>query len=135
MDLLCAASEIAFARQHQVVPEDVLLALTEIHPNVGRTVLENLGVNAKQDQSQIATLFPARFPLTEDEALSFSQEMYQLFAEARAESKELGHSYVGTEHLVLAMLRCESSQACDYLRRRGVTLEKVRHEVLRLFAL
>ena len=49
-----------------------------------------------------------------------------------AEARELNHSYVGTEHLLLGLLREEKGIAAQVLTDAGVTLEQSRAETLRL---
>lgn len=50
---------------------------------------------------------------------------------ARAEFAELGHGYIGLEHIVLALIRCGQCPAGNYLRERGVSIGRFRKEVLR----
>ncbi|HEV8149313.1 MAG TPA: Clp protease N-terminal domain-containing protein, partial [Gemmatimonadales bacterium] len=51
---------------------------------------------------------------------------------AMTEARELNHSYVGTEHLLLGLLREEKGIAAQVLTDAGVTLEQSRAETLRL---
>jgi ATP-dependent Clp protease ATP-binding subunit ClpA len=51
---------------------------------------------------------------------------------ARAEAQSLGHDYIGTEHLLLALLRPEAGVASSVLERAGVTAQGVRADVVRL---
>ena len=48
------------------------------------------------------------------------------------ESKNLGHTYIGTEHLLLGILREDNSKAAMILESRGVKLDKVRNSILKL---
>ena len=49
-----------------------------------------------------------------------------------AEARELNHSFVGTEHLLLGLLREDKGIAAQVLRDAGINLEKARAETLRL---
>src|SRR5690606_27112631 len=49
-----------------------------------------------------------------------------------AEARELNHSYVGTEHLLLGLLREEKGIAAEVLNQLGVTLEEARRQTLKL---
>jgi hypothetical protein len=60
--------------------------------------------------------------------------MERLLVEAKAQSTALGHRYVGTEHLVLGLLRCQDCPASVYLLQLGITVEQFRTEALRLLA-
>lgn len=131
---LLAAREQAAERQHeQVAPAHLLLALAVIEPGPGRDVLDRLGVDLPQSVAQLEALLPAQSAAEADDP-PLSPEIEQLLVEAKAESVRLGHRYVGTEHLVLGMLRCGACPAGDYLRKRGVTAERFREEALRLLA-
>jgi ATP-dependent Clp protease ATP-binding subunit ClpC len=48
------------------------------------------------------------------------------------EARRLGHAHIGTEHLLLGLLREEAGRAAGVLAGLGVEVERVRHEVLRL---
>lgn len=56
-------------------------------------------------------------------------EYNEAIALAQAESDRLGHDVVGTEHLLLGLIREEKGIAAQALKSIGVTLEKVQHEV------
>jgi ATP-dependent Clp protease ATP-binding subunit ClpC len=134
LNALSAARDQAAARRHrQVTPEHVLLALA-IDPGLGRVTLEHLGVDLQQDLAGVEALVSVAPPAAPEDHWSFSPEVEQLLAEAKAESAGFGHRYVGTEHLVLGLLRCGPCPAGDYLRANGVTVERFREEVLRLLA-
>ena len=51
---------------------------------------------------------------------------------AMAEARELNHSYVGTEHLLLGLLREEKGIAAEVLTQLGVSLDDARRETLKL---
>lgn len=121
-------------RNHQqVCPEHLLLALAAIEPGPGRVTLDRLGVSLQQSMAQLEALLPSPAEVATADN-SFSPETERLLTEARAEAVALGHRYVGTEHFVLALLRCGACPASDYLRKRGVTASRLREEVLRLLA-
>jgi ATP-dependent Clp protease ATP-binding subunit ClpC len=135
LELLSAARDLAEARHHALVtPEHVLQALTAIQPGVGRVALERLGIEFERDGATLAALASAAQPASPDECQAFSGEAEQMLTQARAASREMGHRWVGTEHLVLGLLCCGPCPAGDYLRGRGVTGDKLRAETLRLLA-
>jgi ATP-dependent Clp protease ATP-binding subunit ClpC len=130
--VLSVARQNAEAHCHRnIEPEHVLLALAAVKPGPGRLALERLGVDLARDTEQIAGL-AAALPMTPGEQPSFNPATERLVAAAQAQSKELGHRYVGTEHLVLGLLRCGPCRAGDYLRDRDVTVERFRNELMRL---
>ncbi len=61
--------------------------------------------------------------------LPLSNENKRVMAYAAEEAERLGHKHIGTEHLLLGLLREEGCFAADLLKERGVKLEKVREEL------
>ncbi len=63
--------------------------------------------------------------------LPLSQEARRVLKYADEESERMGHRYVGTEHLLLGLLREENSLAAELLYERGLRLQHVREELMR----
>ncbi len=61
--------------------------------------------------------------------LPLSNECKRVLANAAEEAERLGHGYIGTEHLLLGILREEQSFAAQLLQRRGVDLQVVRADI------
>ena len=61
----------------------------------------------------------------------FTQEARRAVVGAQTEARSLGHGWIGTEHLLLAVLAEDGSPVADALRRVGLTPENVRAEVRR----
>ncbi|AEH50716.1 ATP-dependent Clp protease ATP-binding subunit [Pseudothermotoga thermarum] len=59
----------------------------------------------------------------------FSEKSAQVFVEAQNEAKEMGHSYVGTEHILLAILKQESALS-ESLAEMGITYSRAKNEVI-----
>jgi ATP-dependent Clp protease ATP-binding subunit ClpC len=57
--------------------------------------------------------------------LPFANDAVRLLAQARGEADRLGHEYLGTEHLVLAMIRPPASPSAAVLEGRGVPADQV----------
>jgi ATP-dependent Clp protease ATP-binding subunit ClpC len=62
----------------------------------------------------------------------FTERARQVVVLAQAEARALKHNYIGTEHLLLGLLREEEGLASRVLRELGVTLEEVRAQVARI---
>lgn len=60
----------------------------------------------------------------------FTSEARSVVISAQEEARALGHDYIGTEHLVLGLLKDDAGKAADVLADAGVTLEKFRREVV-----
>jgi ATP-dependent Clp protease ATP-binding subunit ClpA len=64
--------------------------------------------------------------------LPLSNECKRILAYAAEEAERLGHKYIGTEHLLLGLLREEKCVAAELLSERGLRLSAVREEVARV---
>ncbi len=60
----------------------------------------------------------------------FSEKAAQVFVTAQEEAKELGHSYVGTEHILLGLLKVGNSPASEVLAGMGVTYSRTKSEII-----
>jgi ATP-dependent Clp protease ATP-binding subunit ClpC len=134
VNVVAVARAQADKRHHRLVtPEHVLLALAQVEPGPGRVTLARLGVRLKQlmdDLSALVTAVPER---SAGEKLTLSPEVEAMLKQAKAQAQALGHNYVGTEHFVLALL-AGGGPAADFLKARGITVERFREEVLRFLA-
>jgi len=64
--------------------------------------------------------------------LPLSDECKRVLAYAAEEAERLGHKHIGTEHLLLGLLREDTNFACRILNERGIELEKLREELARI---
>ncbi len=60
----------------------------------------------------------------------FSEKAAQVFVTAQEEAKELGHSYVGTEHILLGLLKVGNNPASDVLATMGMTYSRAKSEII-----
>ncbi|MCX7653315.1 MAG: ATP-dependent Clp protease ATP-binding subunit [Fervidobacterium sp.] len=65
----------------------------------------------------------------------FSERSAKVFVTAQEEAKDLGHSYVGTEHLLLAILKLNDKPLSGILERYGLTYARVKNEVISIVGL
>lgn len=110
-----------------VEPEHVLLGLALEGAGIAAHVLSNLGVSTHQLVQELPV------PLTElpdsSELLPWALGTQQLVEQAHAERGPLRHNYVGTEHLILAVVDVASGPIPAMLSHLGLTAEQVRREV------
>ena len=62
----------------------------------------------------------------------FTQKAQQVLRQAKRAAEQMGHTYVGTEHLLLGLLREQDSAAYRFLAAKGVTESRVREAVARM---
>src|SRR5687767_13588733 len=131
--VLAMAREEAIRLQHDYVgTEHILLGLIREGEGVAAAVLMNLNVDLEQIHERIEESVrkgKATIALGE---LPYTSRAKKVLEYAMAEARELNHSYVGTEHLLLGLLREEKGIAAQVLNALGVTLEDARAETLKL---
>ncbi|MDQ3556004.1 MAG: ATP-dependent Clp protease ATP-binding subunit [Gemmatimonadota bacterium] len=131
--VLAMAREEAIRLQHDYVgTEHILLGLIREGEGVAAAVLTNLAVDLEQVQERVEESVrrgKATIALGE---LPYTSRAKKVLEFAMAEARELNHSYVGTEHLLLGLLREEKGIAAEVLAQLGVTLEDARRETLKL---
>jgi ATP-dependent Clp protease ATP-binding subunit ClpC len=131
--VLAMAREEAIRLQHDYVgTEHILLGLIREGEGVAAAVLMNLNVDLEQIHERIEDSVrkgKATIALGE---LPYTSRAKKVLEYAMAEARELNHSYVGTEHLLLGLLREEKGIAAQVLNALGVTLEDARAETLKL---
>jgi ATP-dependent Clp protease ATP-binding subunit ClpC len=112
----------------------VLLAIMSEGEGVGARVLNRLQVQPSEVRGQIETLHPAGEQPMGDGQLGMTQQGKASLELAVQEARSLGHHYLGTEHLLLGLLREEEGLGGQVLRKSGLTLEETRNLVKRLLA-
>lgn len=83
-------------------------------------------------RKQIETHTVVREKVATNVDLPLSDECKRVLAYASEEAEQLGHKHIGTEHLLLGLLREEESFAAELLKERGLKLENVREELARI---
>src|SRR5713226_5313281 len=133
--VLSLATEEAYRYHHDGVgTEHVLLAIMSEWKGVGARVLNRLQVQSSEVRAQIETLHPAGEQPVVDDQLAMTQQGKAGIELAGQEARSLGHHYLGTEHLLLGLLREEGEPGGQVLRKSGVTLEKARELIKQLLA-
>jgi len=132
--ILHLAREEAARLGHEYVgTEHILLGLVREGEGVAAAVLTNLNVDVEEVEQTIeqrVTKGGAARVVGPD--LPYTRGAKKVLELAMAETRELDHSYVGSEHLLLGLLREGDGVAAEVLTDLGVTLEEARAETLRL---
>ncbi len=132
--VLAMAREEAARLHHEYVgTEHILLGLIREGEGVAATVLQNLNVELDEVQQKIEeTVRKGKAVQATGPDLPYTSRAKKVLELAMAEARELSHSYVGTEHLLLGLLREEKGIAAQVLTEAGVSLEAARAETLRI---
>jgi ATP-dependent Clp protease ATP-binding subunit ClpC len=131
--VLAMAREEAIRLQHDYVgTEHILLGLIREGEGVAAAVLSNMTVDLDQVHERVEDSVrkgKATIALGE---LPYTSRAKKVLEFAMAEARDFNHSYVGTEHLLLGLLREEKGIAAQVLNSLGVTLEEARAETLKV---
>ena len=132
--VLAMAREEAARLHHEYVgTEHILLGLIREGEGVAAAVLQNLSVDLDDIQQKIEeTVKKGKAAQTTGPDLPYTSRAKKVLELAMSEARELNHSYVGTEHLLLGLLREEKGIAAQVLTDVGVNLDAARTETLRL---
>jgi ATP-dependent Clp protease ATP-binding subunit ClpC len=132
--VLAMAREEAARLHHEYVgTEHILLGLIREGEGVAAAVLNNLSVDLEEIQQKIEeTVKKGKAAQASGPDLPYTSRAKKVLELAMGEARELNHSYVGTEHLLLGLLREEKGIAAQVLTEAGVNLEAARAETLRL---
>ena len=131
--VLAMAREEAIRLQHDYVgTEHILLGLIREGEGVAAAVLTNLNVDLDQIHDQVEeSVKKGKVTIALGE-LPYTSRAKKVLEFAMAEARELNHSYVGTEHLLLGLLREEKGIAAQVLNSLGVSMEEARSETLKV---
>ena len=113
--------------------EHVLLGLVREEDGMAAKVLTNLGVGLSKVRTAIEFIMGRGEKPTTGE-LGLTPRAKRVIEFAVDEARRLNHSYIGTEHLLLGLLREGEGVAAGVLESFGVTLERVRAEAVRLLS-
>jgi len=131
--VLAMARDEAIRLQHDYVgTEHILLGLIREGEGVAAAVLTNLSADLDQIHEGIEeAVKPGKATIALGE-LPYTSRAKKVLEFAMAEARELNHSYVGTEHLLLGLLREEKGIAAQVLNSLGISLEEARAETLKV---
>lgn len=129
-------SEEAAHRWHSeyLASEHILLGLLMAGDGVGIHVLMNLGIGRRRVQVEIEKLVPPGPPFVTTGKLPKTPRARNVIEFSRLEARELNHDYVGTEHILLGLLREDKGVAAQVLMNLGLKLADVRTEALNLLS-
>ena len=130
--VLTLAQEEAQHLNHSYIDtEHILLGLAREEEGVAAKVLSNLGVGLSKVRAAIGFVIGrGEKPSTGETGLT--PRAKRVIELAIDEARHLGHNYIGTEHLLLGLLREGEGVAADILDSLGITLERVRAETIRI---
>jgi ATP-dependent Clp protease ATP-binding subunit ClpC len=132
--VIVEAQQQARALDHDYIgTEHLLLGLISEGHGLGVKALESLGVSAEALRAGVAEIVD-RGQSSMAGHIPFTPRAKQVLRQSLAEALRLGHNYIGTEHLLLALIQERDGVAGQVLAAAGADLGRVRAEVVRLLA-
>jgi ATP-dependent Clp protease ATP-binding subunit ClpC len=112
--------------------EHMLLGLVKEGNGVAANVLKNLGVDLRKIRLEVEKLVQSGPEMVTIGKLPQTPRAKKVIEYSMEEARNLAHSFVGTEHILLGLLREQDGVAAQVLMNLGLKLEEVREEVLNL---
>jgi len=132
--VLSLAQEEAQRFNHNYIgTEHILLGLVRETEGVAARVLSNLGVELSKVRSAVEFIIGRGEKAVPGE-IGLTPRAKKVIELAVDEARRLNHSYIGTEHLLIGLLREGEGVAAGVLESLGVTLEKIRSETNRILS-
>ncbi|MGD0462393.1 MAG: ATP-dependent Clp protease ATP-binding subunit [Tepidisphaeraceae bacterium] len=131
--VMALANQEAQRFNHEYIgTEHILLGLVKEGSGVGANVLKNLDVDLRKVRLEVEKLVKSGPDMVTMGKLPQTPRAKKVIEYAIEEARNLNHNYVGTEHLLLGLLREHDGVAAQVLMNLGLKLEEVREEVLNL---
>lgn len=129
--VIALSQQVAQQLGHSYVgTEHLLLAIIKEEESIAAKALKNLGIEIESIQQIIVNAIGVgNKPV---ELLGYTPRTKKVFELSVAEARNLNHNYVGTEHLLLGLIKEGDGIASKILIQLGVNLQNVREEVLKL---
>jgi ATP-dependent Clp protease ATP-binding subunit ClpC len=128
--LSLAHQEAERMRQDAIRTEHLLLGLIEEEGGVAGRVLRELGLESERVREMIERL--SSHGDQRPVKIDLSPGVQRVLELAIEEAQRMGHHYIGTEHLLLGLLRSNEGLAGSVLRKMGITSEQVRRQTRRI---
>jgi len=130
--VIMLAQEEARRLGHNFVgTEQILLGLIGEGTGVAAKVLKSMGVNLKDSRVEVEKIIGRGSGFVAVE-IPFTPRAKRVLELSLEEARQLGHNYIGTEHLLLGLIREGEGVAARVLENLGVDLAKVRTQVIRM---
>ncbi len=129
--LALARKEADRFRHNYVGTEHILLGLIKLGQGVAVSVLQKMGLDLETVRSAVEKQVGTGTESKTSGSIPYTPRVKKVLALAGKEAKALNHSYVGTEHILLGLLREGEGVAARVLKTLDVDIERTRQEILR----
>ena len=129
--VVLAQEEARMLNHNYIGTEHILLGLIHEGEGVAAKSLESLGISLEGVRSQVEEII-GQGQQAPSGPIPFTPRAKRVLELCQEAAKELRHNYIGTEHLLLGLIREEQGLAASVLKELGLVLEEVRAEVLEI---
>lgn len=130
--VVLAQVEARALHHHQIGTEHLLAALLAEYDGVAARVLRETGLTVEAVRAEIETAL-GRGLVEHPGSIPFTERTRDVLSRALREALQLGHNYIGTEHLLLGLLALDEGLAAQILTSHGLDAASLRAAVHRLF--
>jgi ATP-dependent Clp protease ATP-binding subunit ClpC len=131
--VVLAQDEARALKHNYIGTEHILLGLLREEEGLAARVLESLDITVEEVRAQIARIVGQGDEVTTGQ-IPFTPRAKKVLELALREALSLGHNYIGTEHLLLGLVRENEGVAARILLDFDADAEKVRNEVIRMLS-
>ena len=128
--VVLAQEEARMLNHNYIGTEHILLGLIHEGEGVAVSDLESIGISHTTVRSQVEEIV-GRGKSAPTGHIPFTPRAKKVLELSLREALQLGHSYIGTEHILLGLTRVGDGVAAQVLHKLGADLERVRHQVIR----
>jgi ATP-dependent Clp protease ATP-binding subunit ClpC len=131
--VVLAQDEARRLKHNYIGTEHILLGLLREEEGLAARVLESVNVTADQVRGEVARIVGEGDEVTTGQ-IPFTPRTKKVLELSLREALGLGHNYIGTEHILLGIVRENEGVAARILLDSGADAEKIRNEVIRMLS-
>src|SRR5881396_757130 len=131
--VVLAQEEARMLNHNYIGTEHILLGLSHEGEGVAAKALESVGVSLGAVRSQVEEII-GRGQSEPSGHIPFTPRAKKVLELSLRESLQLGHNYIGTEHILLGLIREGEGVAAQVLVKLGADLSRVRQQVIQLLS-
>ena len=131
--IVLAEEEARMLGHNWLGTEHILLGLIREGDGVAAKALESLGIGLQGVRQQVEEII-GQVPQVPSEVIRFTPRSKKVLELSLRESLQLGNDYIGTEHILLGLIRERDGVAAQVLVKLGAELSGVREQVIELIS-
>ena len=131
--VVLAQEEARLLNHNYIGTEHILLGLLNEGEGIAAKALESLGINLSAVREQVVEII-GQGQQAPTGHIPFTPRAKKVLELSLREALQLGHNYIGTEHILLGLIREGEGVAAQVLQKLGAELQKVRQTVIQLLS-